>query len=115
MKSITGVTFILVFAFAMIVDASDYCQARQKLEAQIALGKELGLKTSDVCVIRFEHGMWTEGTSNNIGSDRVTVTAETTDLDLDLLVTVRKVYNVFAQQLGATADCKITDIKLGGE
>ncbi|MBI2608383.1 MAG: hypothetical protein HYW47_02155 [Deltaproteobacteria bacterium] len=115
MKSIIGVTFIFVFAFAMTVDASDYCQARQKLEAQIALGKVLGLKTSDVRVVHFEPGVWTMGMENSVGFDRVTVAAWTTDPALDLDVTVRKVYDVFATQLGVSADCKITGIELRGE
>lgn len=105
MKKTVGMFFVLTIAFSMTATANDYCQARQKLEARIAFAKEMKLNTDEVKVKRYIPGSWTKMTENNTGSDRVEVETPFGDT-----LTIGRLYEVSARQLGTSPDCQILAI-----
>lgn len=107
MKKALGFLFLASNIFAGSAFAiGDYCQARQILEARIALAKDLKVKLDKVAFVKYVPGVWTEAVGNNTGSDTVFVMAGRGDDDA-----VTESYVVFARQINATADCKITGIE----
>jgi len=81
------------------------CVTKQKNAASFEIAQKLGVAVQSVEVVSFQGGPWTPSLSDNTGMDTVTVRAGSRTNEQ-----VTQKYQVFAEQIGATDDCKVFHI-----
>ncbi len=105
MKTVLSFAFAFAATHAFALEDSP-CDTKQKNAASFELAQKIGAPVQSVEIIGFEFGSWTEAVGNNTGSDKVIVSVLNPANGLD----VKSTFQVFAKQIGATADCNIRKV-----